>query len=125
MVVGRGVGGLVSVLAAAVVTAAGSASVSALAVLDMPVSIRSLVEAERYRWPEEAFVGGILEVCDIPELLAEIAQAGARVLVINPLDGSGNPYHGAVLDQVKVRTVAAVGPQGSTAYLQAELDAIS
>ncbi len=95
VLVGRRTGGIVATLAAGLME-----EVRGLALLDSLASFQHLLEAERYAWPAEAFVPNALAVSDLPQLLAQVAEGGVKVTVINPRDGER-----ALVDQGEWRRI--------------------
>ena len=80
---GHRMGGVVALHVAAVDGAvAGVFSMNGLATFE------SLATQPDYTWPQEAFLPGVLEHYDLPELIASL---GMPVLIANPLDARGMP----------------------------------
>jgi cephalosporin-C deacetylase-like acetyl esterase len=82
--VGRGGGGLVALHAAAL-----DPRVTTVAVYDLPVSYRAIVDADWYRLPPSAFLPGVLLHYDLPDLIGALAPR--PVLVGNPTNAVGTP----------------------------------
>ncbi len=96
---GHRMGGVVALhVAAADGAVAGVFSMNGLATFE------SLATHPDYTWPQEAFLPGVLEHYDLPELIASL---GMPVLIANPLDARGMP----------------VEPDAAAALFQAALDA--
>lgn len=77
---GRGMGGVVALqIAAADAAVCGVFSVDALAAFEF------LASSESYAWPPEAFLPGVLQHYDLPELAAALAMP---TLIVNPLDAA-------------------------------------
>jgi cephalosporin-C deacetylase-like acetyl esterase len=79
--VGRGLAGTVALMAAAL-----SAHVDAVAAWSYPASFHELAESEEYAWPATAFLPGALREIDLPELARGLAASGRKVLLLEPLD---------------------------------------
>ena len=84
VLVGRGLGGVVAALAAALID-----DVAGIVLYDSLASFGHLLEADRYVWPAEAFLPNAVKEIDLPELLAAMAAGGVPVSVLNPRDGMG------------------------------------
>ena len=82
ILIGRGLGGVVAVLAGAL--AGGGVHVATYQSL---ASFQLLLEEEYYDWPAEAFLPSALLFLDIPDILNGLANSGASCTAINPLDG--------------------------------------
>jgi len=96
---GNGMGGVVAVhVAAAGGGVAGVFSLNGLATFE------SLATDPDYRWPQEAFLPGVLRHYDLPELVASLSMP---VLLANPLDARGAP----------------LGPDAAAAVYRAALEA--
>lgn len=82
---GRGLGGVVALLAGAACQEeiGGIVSWSSLA------SFQSLAEAEKYAWPSAAFMPDVLRHFDLPEVVR--AMDDSPVLILNPLDAGKGP----------------------------------
>jgi len=80
---GRGLGGVVALLAGSVCQDIGGIiSWSSLA------SFQSLVEEEKYTWPSAAFMPDALQFFDLPEVVS--ALNSCPVLILDPLDAEKN-----------------------------------
>lgn len=82
VVVGRGLGGMVSALAGALI-----GGKSRVVTYESLASFQLLLEEEFYDWPAETFLPSALLFIDIPDVLNGMAVSGTRCIVINPLDG--------------------------------------
>ena len=105
---GSGLGGVVALHVAAI-----AGGVRGVVVWDSLVSFRSLLEAENYPWPADAFLPNALLHYDLPELAAALE---CPVWILNPLDGTGAPLSPAAL-------AALNGRGGQVRYLAAGDDA--
>ena len=105
VLIGRGLGGPVVLMAAALAAAplGGVASWSALA------SFHSLAEAESCAWPAGAFLPDVLPHFDLPELVATLP---GPVAVLEPLDAGRRPL-------TAEEAQSLYGPLRSTARLVA------
>jgi len=88
--VGRGLGGTVALLAAAL-----SERVDAVAAWSHLASFHGLAEAERYAWPATAFLPDALREIDVPEVARGLAASGRKVLLLEPLDAQRRPLDAA------------------------------
>ena len=111
IVCGRGLGGIV-----ALHVAACDERVRGVIVWEGLISFRSLLEAEAYAWPADAFWPGVLLHYDLPEL-AEALSCPVRIL--GPRDGAGRPLAEAELARLN-RSAKVVYSQGSDAVALAE-----
>jgi dienelactone hydrolase len=111
IVCGRGLGGIV-----ALHVAACDERVHGVIVWEGLVSFRSLLEAEAYPWPADAFWPGVLLHYDLPEL-AEALLCPAHIL--SPRDGAGRPLAEAELARLN-RSAKVIYSQGSDAAALAE-----
>jgi cephalosporin-C deacetylase-like acetyl esterase len=84
--VGRGLGGAVALLAAAL-----SDKVSVVVSWSGLASFGLLAEAGEYAWPAAAFLPRVLAAIDLPEVAAALAAAGRGVLILDPLDAMRRP----------------------------------
>lgn len=89
VVTGCGLGGVVALHVAAM------GNVRGVVTWDAPVSFRSLLEAEKYRWPAEAFWPNALLHYDLPELVAALPYPAT---VLNPHDGTGTALTDVQID---------------------------
>jgi len=80
-VIGRGLGGVVALLAGVL-----SERVRSVVAWSSLAAFQLLVESERYAWPASAFLPNTLREIDLPEVAASLAGAGKEVLVLDPLD---------------------------------------
>ncbi len=80
VVTGSELGGVVALHVAAIGGACG------VVTWDAPVSFKSLLAAEKYSWPADAFWPNLLLHYDLPELVAALPFPAA---VLNPRDGTG------------------------------------
>ncbi len=106
VVCGRGVGGIV-----ALHVAACDERVSGVIVWEGLISFRSLLEAEAYPWPADAFWPGVLLRYDLPELAEALT---CPVHILGPRDGAGNPLGEVELARLN-RQARIVYRQGSDA----------
>ncbi len=85
IMVGRGLGGVVAMLAGAACREeiGGIVSWSSLA------GFQSLAEDEKYSWPSTAFLPDVLQYFDLPEVISGLDTF--PVLVLNPLDAQKHP----------------------------------
>jgi dienelactone hydrolase len=86
---GAGLGGVVALHAAAI-----DGGLAGVVILDGLSSFRSLLGAERYPWPADAFLPNVLRHYDLPELAATLA---CPVRIHHLRDGAGKPARGAEL----------------------------
>ena len=101
---GRGLGGVVALMAATLTGRARS-----VVTLDMLASFQELTETGPYAWSQEAFMSGVLTRFDLPELAGALA---CRVVLVNPMDGTK-----AVLSEERASEVYAEG-QGRNGRLE-------
>lgn len=92
VVTGGGLGGIVALHVAAI-----AGDVAGVATWDMLWSIESLLAAEKYSWPADAFIPNILVYYDLPELAAALS---CPVRIFNPLDGGGANLPDAELAEI-------------------------
>ncbi len=103
VLVGRGLGAVGAILAAAI----SDIRFSLVAIAPF-VSFRSLLDEEHYSRPAISFLPGALPAFDLPETLRALDASGRKVLVINPEDARGRPVdeanatelYGGVVDVV-------------------------
>lgn len=79
---GHGLGAVVALMAAAMVEQSAG-----VVCVDAPASIEDILRAERYAWPQDVFVPGILAHLDVQPL----AEAVGPVLSIRPRDAMMQP----------------------------------
>ena len=91
VVSGCGLGGVVALHAAAI-----GLGVKGVVVWDSLVSFLSLLEAENYPWPADAFVPNVLCHYDLPELAASLE---CTVKIFRPLDGEKIPLAHAAAEK--------------------------
>jgi pimeloyl-ACP methyl ester carboxylesterase len=82
VVCGRGLGGVIALLAASVCRTACS-----VCAVDSLASFGHLLEEEHYDWPAVAFLADALNHFDLPEIATALHQSGRTLLVANPRDG--------------------------------------
>lgn len=110
VMIGTGMGGVVGLLAAAIL----ESPVHVMTVSSL-VAFESLLAEEFYSWPAAAFLPGALKSFDLPDLVHEIRGEHRRVIIIDPRDGAGRP-----LDETTAATlgrsseVAESGDQAAT-----------
>ena len=90
IVSGRGLGGVVALHVAAI-----DGDVRGVLLWESLVSFISLLRVSDYTWPAEAFIPGVLQSYDLPELVGALSCA---VRVLKPLDGRGEPLPHAELE---------------------------
>lgn len=88
--VGRGLAGTVALMAAAL-----SDRVGAVAAWSHLASFHCLAEAEQYSWPASAFLPHALREVDVPEIARGLAASGREVLLLEPLDAQRRPLDAA------------------------------
>jgi dienelactone hydrolase len=80
---GRGMGGVVALHVATI-----DSRVTGVFSAEGPISFECLATSEPYSWSPEAFFPGVLEHCDLPELVAGFAMP---TLIVNPLGPMKEP----------------------------------
>jgi len=122
VIVGRGLGGVVAILAGSIVELPIS-----LVAIETPASFRTLLEAEHYHWPSLSFLPGALPHFDLPEVVTELEDDGRRVLIVNPKDGEGQTMDtDEATDLFRTVEVASEVAEGSVSErLIAFLDSIA
>ena len=109
VLVGRGLGGAVALMAAALCghVLRGVATWSGLA------SFQSLTESEEYTWPAAAFLPDALAHFDLPDLVRDLAMP---VAVLNPLNAVRQPMAApeaqAAFGPIPARVVVVAAPCG-------------
>lgn len=109
VVCGRGLGGIV-----ALHVAACDERVRGVIVWESLVSFRSLLEAETYPWPADAFWPGVLLRYDLSELAEALA---CPVHILGPRDGAGNPLAEAELARLSQRAAIVYRQDSDAAAL--------
>jgi hypothetical protein len=108
VITGSGLGGLVALHVAAI-----DGELAGAVTWDGLASFRSLIAAERYPWPADAFLPRVLEYYDLPQLAAAIA---CPVRLHGLRDGAGQPASPADL--------AAYGGPGVVISAETHRDAL-
>ena len=83
VITGCGAAGIVALHVAAI-----DNNIKGVLVWNSLASFRSLLEADNYTWPADVFIPNVLVHYDLPELTGSISSP---VIVLNSLDGTGNP----------------------------------
>jgi pimeloyl-ACP methyl ester carboxylesterase len=121
-VAGRGMGGVVALHLAAI-----DPEVAGVASLDSLTAFELLASTENYRWNAEAFLPGVLQHYELPDLAAGIDRP---VLIVNPLDALREPlspddvktYYTAAIDKNKAfRVMLKAGDDAVVAFLRETL----
>jgi hypothetical protein len=107
ILVGRGLGGVVALLAAA----ASSGTVSVV-LCESLASFSLLLESEYYAWPAEAFLPSALRHFDLPPVMRALADSGASVTVLNPVDALRKPLAPADWESARGSSSGAGGDGG-------------
>lgn len=114
-----GLGSIVALHAAAIDGALGG-----VVCWDVLSSFRSLIAAEHYPWTADAFLPGVLQHYDLPELAASLA---CPVHLLGLRDGTGNPAGDAELARyahaAHVEVMQAASAQSITASIESILTA--
>jgi len=94
VVTGCGLGGIVALHVAAIGGAHG------VVTWDAPISFKTLLEADKYTWPADAFWPNALVHSDLPELALSLTFPTA---ILNPRDGGGVTLVQAQIDALNTR----------------------
>ena len=108
IVVGRGLGGSVALMAAALC----EGELGGVVTWDGLTSFQSLAEEEGYTWPAGAFLPDVLVHFDLPELMRGLP---CPVAVLNPLDAAREPVDEVGLEEM-------VGPLPDSVILEPGCD---
>ncbi|MBT3275623.1 MAG: hypothetical protein HN368_20880 [Spirochaetales bacterium] len=119
VIVGRRLGGLAALLAAAL------SGAETLILYECLYSIQDLLEEEVYSWTEGAFLPGVLKHYDLPELYTALAESGVSVHVINPLDGAGRELDSGRYADLPIGVHSGLNEDSAAEYMLGVVSGIS